>query len=74
MREVRIDENGELENIHCPEAFGINIAEGDALFSCISSCALFSTKECEGLGGQRSTFLAFCKDTCIGRIKEPDNG
>ena len=68
MREVEIDEQGVLVDVYCPVA---QLHRTDRL-NCANKCAWFRKEEIAGLAGQPPTFRAYCKDHCIGKIKESE--
>ena len=78
MREVEIGEDGLLEdtehlhNLRCPV---ISLDRGK-VGTCWTGCAWFAMKN--PLYPEQHPITtgdhAYCKDHCIGKIKEPDNG
>ena len=78
MREVEIIKNvvcsGE-EQVMCPRSMFMQETGDVDWVGCNTKCAWFTRRA--GLSTEDialNVMFACCKDTCIGRIKEPDNG
>ena len=67
MREVKIDDNGTLDTIHCPMGFNAHYEDGGVMHHCIDSCAWFSKRNhpLDKIDIEH----AYCRDTCIGKIE-----
>ena len=82
MRTVEIDKDGLLTDtehgfhIICPERSRVSVCDTP----CWHGCAWFSVEALKfidtsgNLVIEPNTNAAYCKDHCIGRVKEPDNG
>ena len=75
MREVEISEDGDLVGVICPMC--LNAPYETPMLSCDSFCAWFSiAPETVRVGGvshpNTGDKFAYCKDHCIGKIKESE--